>query len=103
MELFSVVVFEGGEALDPEDPDRNEVSINGWNRDELIRVISEYIGPCVDGDNNEIAWEDDVTTECFDPAENGKTLGSTFQFVNDNLAQAVKCAVDGGMMYVVRC
>lgn len=103
MELFSVVVFEGGEALDPEDPDRNEVTVAAWSRDELVRVINEYIGPCYDSAGNEIKWEDDVIDECLDPAENGKTLGSTFQFVNKNLAQAVKCAIDGGMIYVVRC
>lgn len=96
--LISVLVFEGGASVSEDD----EVSISEWSREELIRVINEFMGPVVDAAGNEIAWEDDVTIECFDPAENGKRLGDTLEIVNDNFAQAVKCAVDGGMMYIVR-
>jgi hypothetical protein len=92
IQMISVFVFEGGEGVG----DDNTVSVTEWSEAELIRVISEYVGEC-DG----VAWKDQ-TIELAD--DNGpKILGDTFEIVNGNLAQAAKCGVDGGQIYVVRC
>jgi hypothetical protein len=76
--MLSVIVLEGGEELNNEDLHDNEVTIFEWTHDELRRVISEHVGD---------DW----------------TCGESLTIINRNLAQATKCDVEGGMMYVVRC
>lgn len=86
--MIKVLVFVGGELVSEQE---NEASMAEWSRDELLRVIGEFLGD---------DWADDNVGGAV---PEGQSCGETLEIINNNFAQAVECSVDGGMVYVVRC
>lgn len=86
MNLISATVFEGGESVS----DDNEVTMSSWTVEEVKRVITDMYGE---------EWADE-SIEFLD--DGPATCGESIEIVNKNLAQAIKCGSEGGMIYVVR-
>ena len=84
------LVFGGGECVGV---DSNQIEVADWTKKSILKGYQEY-NEWTEKELNE--WLD----ECIDMGED--PLSSTFEIVNDNLAQIVEHAYDGGMIYFVR-
>lgn len=87
--MISVIVFEGGEYVSRD----NIVQLDEWSVEAIRELIASarYQG-----------WIDQPI-EFTDPTDPVQTCGESVELVSDNLAQAVLCGVEGGMIYVSRC
>ena len=91
MVMFSAVVFEGGESLEPDLNDR-AVTMTEWTVEEAARLFDEHMS------HTGFVWADQPVEWAVVPI----CLRDTVMLITPTLAQAVKCGVEGGQLYLIR-
>lgn len=86
--MINVIVFEGGEYVSRD----NAVQIGEWSVDAIRQLIAARYDDWIN-----------QPVEFTDPTDPVQTCGESVALVSDNLAQAVLCGTEGGMIYVSRC
>ena len=78
-------MFEGGEFID----DSNQHDVSEWTLEGVTDAFIRYLGE---------DWADEIT----DMYRGGdRAMRDTVEIVNDRIAQATTCPVDGGMTYLI--